>query len=214
MALRPTKPLDFKTLSDQGKSYLALWRKYHSMLTSTPRRKAPDSVIVYQFQLGTPNKVFRRRWVRAHGTTAGLKDLPRYPMRVFSVRVKFLEDHIRACERTRQLLSKLYNRLSFRKGSEYLSPPVISSGFRVRKTFGQKPVAANIIRDGRESYLSVVGGETYTISREGNFKPSFYTRPPPIKKWDKYWYFYRTRGLWRVSEHHPYGDEGITGFHL
>jgi hypothetical protein len=36
-----------------------------------------------------------------------------------------------------------------------------------------------------------------------------FTLPPPEGGgyWKKYWYFYRTRGEWRPSEHHPYGDE-------
>jgi hypothetical protein len=35
----------------------------------------------------------------------------------------------------------------------------------------------------------------------------YYTKPPPESHWGKYWYFYRKYGRWRVSVHHPYGDE-------
>jgi hypothetical protein len=31
--------------------------------------------------------------------------------------------------------------------------------------------------------------------------------PPPKELWAKYKYFYRTRGRWRVSKHHPIGNE-------
>jgi len=34
----------------------------------------------------------------------------------------------------------------------------------------------------------------------------YFTSPPPLH-WKRYWYFYRTNGRWRASEHHPYGDE-------
>jgi hypothetical protein len=210
LALRPIEKSDSIPLSDQGKTYLALWRRYHQMLTSEPRRMAPDSQIVYRFELGTPNKLFRKRYIARYGTTAGLKDLPRYPLRIFSVRVKFLEEHFRSIERMRTLLMKVFNRLPrLRLRAEYLPPPVTSSGFRLRKTFGQKPVAAKITRSGRETFLNVLGGKSYTLGTEGAFSPSWYTRPPPVKDWSKYWYFYRKRGRWRVSEHHPYGDEDL-----
>lgn len=209
LALRPVKRPDDISLSDQGKTYLALWRKYHQMLNSEPRRCAPDSQIVMRFELGTPNNLFRKRYVAIHGTTAGLKDLPRYPLRIFSVRVKFLEDHFRSCERMRRLLSKVYFRLpSSTARKEYLPVPVVSSGFSVSKPFsGKKPVAAKLIRAGRETYLNVLGGKSYTVGRYGNYDDTWMYRPPPVKDWSKYWYFYRKRGRWNVSEHHPYGDE-------
>jgi len=32
--------------------------------------------------------------------------------------------------------------------------------------------------------------------------------PPPKESWRKYWFFFRHQGFWRISDHHPYGDEG------
>jgi len=34
-----------------------------------------------------------------------------------------------------------------------------------------------------------------------------FTSPPPVNHWKKYWFFYRNQGFWRISDHHPYGDE-------
>lgn len=45
-----------------------------------------------------------------------------------------------------------------------------------------------------DSELRVLGGRTFTIPPiEGNHK--------------KYWYFFRRRGSWHISQHHPHGDE-------
>jgi len=49
-------------------------------------------------------------------------------------------------------------------------------------------------------YHRLLGGQTHAVRLD--FPPSLVD-----PKWLKYNYFYRTRGYWHVSEHHPYGDE-------
>jgi hypothetical protein len=51
-------------------------------------------------------------------------------------------------------------------------------------------------QDDGSAYISIYGGRTFTIKD-----------PPPRREWRKYWYFFRKRGEWKISEHHPYGDE-------
>jgi len=51
-------------------------------------------------------------------------------------------------------------------------------------------------------------GHTYSGPVGGTrISDLWFTAPPPVSRWKKYWYFYRTYGQWRPSEHHPYGDE-------
>lgn len=59
-----------------------------------------------------------------------------------------------------------------------------------------KGVAKLLLNGAYGDYITFPGGRTFTVRR-----------PPPKGKWPKYWYFYRTRGSWTVSEHHPYGSE-------
>jgi len=190
----------------QVRSYFALLRKYNDLIKSSPRRVAPDSIVVRRYELATPNKEFKRRWIVAHGTTAGLSDLPRYPIRIFSVRVKFLEEHFKRCDRLMGTITRLYhNKVKHLVERRFVPAPQRA---RVREpershkapstTFPAGPVAAGFhTRDGID-FLSVKGGPTYQRRY-----------PPPVDHWRKYWYFYRKRGRWYVSEHRPYGDEPL-----
>jgi len=49
-------------------------------------------------------------------------------------------------------------------------------------------------------YHRLLGGQTHSVRFD--FPPSLVD-----KSWLKYNYFYRVRGYWHTSEHHPYGDE-------
>jgi hypothetical protein len=48
---------------------------------------------------------------------------------------------------------------------------------------------------GNDAFIGVVGGQTFANS------------PAKRAAHAKYWYFYRKRGFWRFSQHHPVGDE-------
>lgn len=238
LALKPAK--GFQSQDPRVLSYLALWRKYHRLAATEPKRCAPDSTVVMQYQLGTPNKVFRRRWIHTHGTTEGLSSLPRYPMRVFSVRVKFLELHVRMLRRILRLIQDQFHALRQKgllgRGQVTFGPPgpsapvlkpvqVVETTTLVRtpavkysvrdavlkrqKLLLKKSrlehddkIAMQTFHDGRDSYSSPTGGLT-----RADYGP--YKLPPPKdgRSWKKYWYFFRKRGEWLPSEHHPYGDE-------
>lgn len=90
---------------------------------------------------------------------------------------------------------------SAKRGERPPSTPTRSSG----RTQWRRENAGNRILmmshrtpDGRD-YTGPVGGRR-------RIEDMVFTTPPPAG-WRKYWYFYRTRGYWRISEHHPYGDE-------
>lgn len=230
LALKPVK--GFVVHDQKVMNYLALWRKYHRLLTTPPKHKAPDSIVVMRYQLGTPNKVFRRQWIHTHGTTAGLSDLPRYPMRVFSIRVKFLEDHVRSCNRLLELLRKQFKSLRNEgllgrgqvafgppepvalapkpvKTVEIVTPPVRSSAvkYSVRDAvLKRQKIALRQSLRAANAITDSVTGDIYVSPLCGR---TFTVRDKflPKKEWKKYCYFLRKRGFWTVSEHHPYGDE-------
>jgi hypothetical protein len=133
-------------------------------------------------------------------------------VKVFSVRVKFLEQHVKSCERLAALLDKLRKGL-YRDFTVVGDAPVVKPvkqrsqdpyippqkrKVRPVKAERRRQRAARIVEDSvsGNSYLNIVGGKTFTIKD-----------PPPKRDWKKYWYFFRKRGEWKFSEHHPYGDE-------
>jgi len=187
--------------------------------------------------MGTPNKVFRRTWIHIHGTTAGLSDLPRYPVRVFSVRVKFLEEHFKRCKRLLELLYRQFERLRYQGllGGRFGPPeqtapaPKPVKVIEITAPLVRRPAVSLSVSDAAEKRerlrkkairnssriaMYTHGNEYEQYSRAlGGMEKTDYLRPfvdpPPMRgeHWKKYWYFYRKRGVWRPSEHHPYGDE-------
>lgn len=206
-------------LDNRVSTYLGVYRRYLKLLGDGPEafrlKFKPESKIVMKYDYASSNKEFKRRWVKSHGTSAGLASLPRIPVRVFSVRVRFLEEYFRTVERTEKLLTKLLNRLGRarvpRGPPEYATsaspsrsaiPAKGNPRNRVRPFKRDRKRAVKLVTDSQDEnyqYLRVIGGPT--VRFDG-------TRPPPKKEWTKYWYFYRKYGRWRPSEHHPYGDEG------
>jgi len=192
-------------------TYLSIFRKYTRTIAEGPEafrlKYQSDSRIVYKYEFALSNKEFKRRWVKTHNTSAGLKDLPRIPVRVFSLRVRFLEEYFRAVSRIEKSLSRLLNRIHIRPSQVEVeqspSKYVIPARRETRevqpvKAGGKRAVHLHVDPVHRESYFRVIGGLTYTYHPD---------RPPPKREWTKYWYYFRKRGLWRPSEHHPYGDE-------
>jgi hypothetical protein len=191
-------------------TYLAMFRKYTKLLTDGPEafrnQYRSDSRIVLKYDFALSNKEFKRRWVKSHGTSAGLKDQRRIPVRVFSLRVRFLEEYFRAVKRVEKSLSRLLNRIGFRPyqdvavkpPSKLVSPVGKSKNPPFKRDRRAVKLSVHSGPHGQESYFRVIGGLTYV------YKPY---EPPPEPRWKKYWYYFRKRGSWRPSEHHPYGDE-------
>lgn len=172
-----------------------------------------------RFDPSITNREFRRRWSRAGKGPFHADKMPRYT--VFTARPgpgplvkaeKFLrkQEYKLALRQHRQSRG---TRDRFGPAAGPL-PPYRSSfqgtgkrperGFTVSKTnTGRKKpdrvlVQTHSTPNQSGVYTSLVGGKTV--------EDMTFTTPPP-GHWKKYWYFYRTRGYWRVSEHHPYGDE-------
>lgn len=173
-----------------------------------------------RFDPGITNREFRRRWSRDRKGPFCAEKIPRHT--VFTARpgpgplVK-AEKFLRKQEYKMALRHHRQSRaLRDREGpAAGPLPPYRSSfqgtgdkrperGFTVSKArSGVKPDKRVLLKThstpgSSDVYTSFVGGKS--------IKDMTFTEPPP-GHWRKYWYFYRTRGYWRVSEHHPYGDE-------
>jgi len=208
LALRqkpPSAPQGADKRDQRVATYLAIWRRYQNQILKGPEPgKVYPPKLVMKYDFAKSNKDFKRQWVKTHGTSAGLSSQPRYPVWVHSVRVRFLEDFFRSLERTERLLTKLLNRISVRPSRlEVTEKPSKSSssekmGKAVRPFKKDRKLAVKLQHTAESSYFRVIGGPTYTYRAD---------RPPPKGEWKKYWYFFRKKGRWRPSEHHPYGDE-------
>jgi hypothetical protein len=194
-------------LSDQSKQYLNLFRKYLAFIKEGPQRaplKEPTKTVL-KYSYSISNKEFKRRWVKTHGTSEGLKHLPRFAVKQRSIRVFGLEYWFRQVGRQEKLLAKLLKRLvhTERGFTSTVKPSIVPPPCRVEKQSSSRPkkrdrlARKHYLNDGTE-VVSFAGGRSVVI------KPHEH---PPVKRWTKYWYFYRKRGSWKPSEHHPYGDE-------
>lgn len=200
-------PRDVKESNLLG-TYLSRFNKYTRLIRDGPEpfrlKYKPQYIEVLRYDFAISNKEFKRRWVKTHNTSAGLKDQRRILVRVFSPRVRFLEEYFRAVSRIEKSLSRLLNRMQVRPSQAVVEPTPSKYGFSTignsapRTKDPRRAVHLHNDLSRGESYFRVIGGLTYTYHPD---------RPPPAKHWAKYWYFYRKRGFWRPSEHHPYGDE-------
>lgn len=197
-------------------SYLSIFRKYQRTIRDGPEpfrlKFKPDYVEVWRYDFALSNKEFKRRWVKTHNTSAGLKDQRRVLVKVLSPRVRFLEEYFRAVSRLEKSLSRLLNRMAptTRPHQEVVKPSPSRSEIPAKVGKSKNPpfkrdrraVHLQVVPHAQhtETYFRVIGGLTYT------YDPY---KPPPDPRWKKYWYYFRKRGKWHPSEHHPYGDEPI-----
>jgi len=157
-------------------------------------------------------------------------------MRVFSVRVKFLEEHVKAGDRLMKLIRSQFQSLVAKgliprgkfgdpTGNHAPPPQVVPYVIPQRRPAVKLSVSdaaakrINIARRLQNQDQRVLmttfqfdAGTTYSRPVGGMNKADYhgpYHIPPPKdgRSWKKYWYFFRKRGSWRPSEHHPYGDE-------
>jgi len=188
--------------------YYALWRRFQELDVPGARwfnHEPTYTILRYSYVL--PNKEFKRRWVKTHGTSAGLKDLPRHSQTMLDVRGKSFVHYL---QRLRSFVSGLDRHQTQRclqtaKASKEAIVPKKWERSRGRKRPGKRYREGQLITakiqtvSESEKFLRVIGGLTYSIKSMNT--------PPPKGK-EKYWYFYRkNRGYWHASEHHPYGDE-------
>lgn len=188
------------------RSYLAIFNRYVTMTREGPGRPGREPVqTVLKYDYALSNKEFKKRWVKTHGTSAGLKNQPRVPVKVRSIRVQFLERFFRSLERTEQLLRKLFRRISVRPSKLPKAPskPLFSGKVEsapVVRPNKRERLAIKLQRTAEGNFFRVIGGTTTAYDPQ---------KPPPKAEWKKYWYFFRKKGFWKPSEHHPYGDEFV-----
>jgi len=81
--------------------------------------------------------------------------------------------------------------------SEPATNPVAPTAKWVSKRVLSRRTTSSLVRVARrganDAFVSILGGVTFAF--------------PPSAEHKKYEYFYRTRGSWTFSLHHPYGDE-------
>jgi len=213
LALRPlvsVSPLQGTTkVSNDFIHYTNVLRSYNRLVRDGPKSvdQSPyPPKIVYKYDYVLSNKEFKRRWVKSHGTSSGLKDLKRMRVTVFSIRVAPLERFFLKLRRLEKLVNKLGRRIGKSTGN-YSSfvpksePNLVSKSSKVSAVRPRKKSRAVArVTQARNGLLNtnVIGGKSV------DFDP---LKPPPKAEWKKYSYFYRTRGYWKPSVHHPYGDE-------
>lgn len=219
-------------------TYLSLWDKYIKVISTPlePHELRRESSLVWRFSETETNKRFRRSYVRKHGTTKGLKDLPREPTWVLTAS-SFRRAHwkrictlLAALDRLRPRVNAEIEERSSLNGSKPLvsNPPSHKSGLvgvrlmprkpgtpgkykipqrRTGKSSMSMPVKAKNKRPARVAmYTHYDGSENYT-RKFGGMTSVVTDACPPKGKWSKYWYFLRKNGAWHPSDHHPYGDE-------
>jgi len=209
MALRPLSG-DYsgeipKSVGGRLQLYYAYWRRYLELDTREKWLSHHPTVTIYRYSYQLPNKEFKRRWVKSHGTTAGLKDQPRHRLEMLDVRGKHFVHYLRRIRIFLMGLDRhkaqrvLMTRKAVRK---YSAPPRVIREKKALQRARLPTMKVGLVHpdpDG-EYYLRLLGGLTYSLESR--------TVPPPRGR-DKYWYFYRLKGEWRPSEHHPYGDEAV-----
>jgi hypothetical protein len=218
LSLRHGNPHDVRgplapNLTPRGKLYFSLWERYLKALRQGPRPVKPEYHTEYRYDFVLSNRAFKAQYVRLHGTTKGLSDLPKRKIIVLSRHVTFLERHIgylrSLLRRIDNLRPKLHATGRGAKRTAFLPANRKGNGFRQSPSnpdgLGSRP-RTEVVRPSRSSstplrvarlagqYVDVLGGITFSS-------------PPRQGTHQKYWYFYRKRNFWRFSTHHPYGDE-------
>jgi hypothetical protein len=162
-----------------------------------------------------PNRKFKHDYIKSHGSTRGLHDLRRTPHFEEVLLTKLSKD-------LREILSDRPYTGSVQAGR--LPPPARKRGSKLgpRETRMTSigPVTFRSQKSGHwarygldraQQYDLPVGKVTRRgrlVTHEGNeYLAVLGGRTVPFRHHKKYWYFLRTRGSWRTSEHHPYGDE-------
>jgi hypothetical protein len=223
-ALRPTKgalsgPVTPAiALTPRGKLYFHLWKKYLQHVASTPEPVRLPSVERKFYDLYLSNRKYKKDYVRRHGHYPRFK--PWRNIVVPSAHVVFLEKHLKIGKDLLRRIDNLRGKLVFpgvpvaknrsstlnpkrvqaeRGGNGPRQPPANPAGRILRipePTFGGSKLGKTLVRVARATpggFRAVLGGQTFTEA--------------PAKAHAKYWYFLRTRGFWRFSQHHPIEGE-------
>jgi len=177
---------------------LKLNKKYMAMLKAGPKPVKPETVVTMRYSLFMSNNRYKRRYLAAHGR------LP--PKEAKSIkwivipRVTFLERYL-------SNLAKLELRIKNLVASLKAKAPPLWRIFKAdvlpsaedtvrvfsRSTEPRPGVAARKYKVNNRTFINIMGGKTLEVR--------------PHEAHTKYWYFKRKRGYFKVSEHHPYGDE-------
>jgi len=191
-----------------------LQRKLDELVNGGPRPvKITTSKIVSRYSFVLSNSAFKSKWIRDHGSLEGLKDQPRRDIRVFSTRVEFLEVYFKKVRYYNRKISVLKRKMGFKgipKVSSETRGGYVPPQRRSKPAPRNPPVPVMVPPTALPKYMSNVG----QLISLGEKKPQFIKviggSTLPAAGHSKYWYFKRKRGFFRVSEHHPYGDEEVV----
>jgi hypothetical protein len=196
--------------------YLSLWKEYNDLIVNGPRDMKPVFVEEFRYSFILSNRQFKRNWLRQNGSLEGLKNQKRFKLMV-SHEPMAIKRHIMELRSIKKQLDQL-RKVVF--GPQAL--PLPESRFlpkekqkkvvrrdnlkvlRPAKKENVKPSRVNLrvtkLPGVNEVIVDHLGGIAEPLSK-------FMFRTAPKREHTKYWYFRRKNGVWRPSDHHPYGDE-------
>jgi len=157
------------------------------------------------------NRQFKRVYLRKHRSLASLKYLPKYRVVLTGLQIVDMVNKKSFPLTVRnppfggkpirpKVLKRPQIRVYQNTNKGEVTHLVLKGNFRNRFPRGDKaPVKGakklpKIGKVSRAGIASIIGGVSFTTK-------------PPDPRHKKYWYFFRKRGTWSLSKHHPLGDE-------
>jgi hypothetical protein len=214
-------------LTARGKLYFSLWKRYLQHVAAEPAPVKVPAVKRKFYDLYLSNRKYVKDYVREHGHYPRFK--PWREIVVPTSHVLFLEEHLKKgralLRRIDNLRRKLFPHPPPSGGvgpvawnrSSTLNPkrvqakrgvngprqsPANPAGHGLRTaepTFGGSKLGKTLVHvarsTGNDAFVDVLGGVVFTNT------------PAARQAHAKYWYFFRKRGFWHFSQHHPLGDE-------
>jgi hypothetical protein len=197
---RPEAPagLTSTRLTKREKLYFHFWKKLQKLLQRgpDPREGREVPVTIHKYSFAESNREFKKRWLYEHKSIRGLKELPRWEVRVMSPYVTFLMRYFRTVKELERKLENLRPKLKTSTVStkaRVIVPKLPVIRYTPKGTVPRRK-AVRIERDTTMSqiYQTPLGGQSQVLPMEHHWK---------------YWYFLRMRGTFCTSKHHPYEDE-------
>jgi hypothetical protein len=158
--------------------------------------------VAFRFDPKLTNRQFKRAYLRTHKSLQGLKYLPRYKTILDGPEISLI-------------VGKRKYPLTVYKppfGGKPILPKIRKAKYvRTYIAEGPQKMAITVIKTKPKSRLRTT--RRAFSAREARYKigqlggPSRTFISPPDTRHKKYWYFFRKRGAWHLSEHHPIGDE-------
>jgi hypothetical protein len=191
-----------------GKSFNTLSYTESEMIQMIPAKPEFDrlkvrlgiAVVTYRYDPALSNRAYKRQFLRLHGSPRGLKYLKKYKKVVTGNEIIPMIGKRGNFRGRRRGAVRVYKNVKLPERIVEVLEPRVSRHRDLAPKRENKPSLrrvgkARVDESTFEGYLDYLGGPVIRI--------------PPRPWHKKYWYFFRKRGQWTFSEHHPYGDESV-----